>query len=240
MTIGMNELEVIRDHAIHMDWDVAFDGKSRGNQHLRRVNKIVVFLAGRQKARLDISVVGGWLHDIGLAKGNKRHCFTGVPLAREFLADLSVDQDDIERVVHCIEAHDGEIAAETPEARVVHDADTIDKMGPFGYIRHVWKTSLIENITPRELAQFVRRHVAERESNLYFEISRNLARKFNSVLNEFLADEVISERIVSIISEGASKGIPSERVADMVLRDSSPSIRFRESIKSQMVVDYLQ
>ncbi len=240
MSIDESKFEVIKDHAIHMDWNLAFDGKSRGNQHLRRVNKIVIFLAHHQKARLDISVVGGWLHDIGLVKGNRHHCFTGVPIAREYLASLDVDQDDIERVVHCIEAHDGETVAETLEAKVVHDADTIDKMGPFGYIRHVWKTSLIEDMTPRELTRFVRGHIDERESNLYFDISRNLAGRFNSVLDEFLNDEVTSMRIVDVISKNASKGIPSERVADIVLRDPSPSIRFRESIKSQMLVDYLE
>lgn len=239
MTISEEALETIRNYAIHMDWDIAFEGRSRGNQHLHRVNKIVVHLAVLEKARLDISVAGGWLHDMGLVKGNRHHCFRGAGIAREFLTDLGIGHDITERIVHCIEAHDGEIEAETHEAKVVHDADTIDKMGPFGFIRHVWKTSLVEDMEMKQLVRFVREHIARRESKLYFQRSRNLIKGFNSILDEFLSDEVTSERIAGIISDCAFKGIPSEKVADTILKDPSPSIRFRDSAKSQMVVDYL-
>lgn len=232
-------LERIRDYAIHMDWDVAFGGKSRGNQHLIRVNKIATHLAGLKKARLNICIAGGWLHDIGLVRGNRHHCFTGAPLAREHLEGLGLDRAIIERIVHCIEAHDGEIVAETQEAKVVHDADTIDKMGPFGFIRHVWKMSLVEVMTPSQLRESVGKHIAERGSKIYFRESKAMVRPFNSVLNEFMEDDVTSERIIRIITENASRGVPSERVADTVLRDPSPSIAFRNTVKSQMLVDYL-
>ncbi len=240
MTISEEALETIRNYAIHMDWDIAFEGRSRGNQHLQRVNKIVVHLAVHEKARLDICVAGGWLHDMGLVKGNRHHCFRGAGLAREFLQGLGIEPDLTESIVHCIEAHDGEIEAETSEAKVVHDGDTIDKMGPFGFIRHVWKMSLVEDMEMKELVRFARNHIAERESHLYFQRSRDLIKGFNTALDEFLSDEVTSERIARTISDSAFKGIPSEKVADIILKDPSPSIKFRESAKSQMVVDYLE
>jgi len=240
MAISEEALETTKDFAIHMDWDIAFDGKSKGNQHLQRVNRIAVYLADIVEARKDIAVAGGWLHDIGLVRGNKYHCLTGARLAREFLEGLGLEQEDIEQIIHCMEAHDGEIIAETPEAKVVHDADTIDKMGPFGFIRHTWKMSLVEDFTTKQLVRFVERHIAKRESNLYFQESKDLAKEFNSALSDFLEDEVTSERIAKIITECASKGIPSEKAADIVLKDPSPSVRFRDSVKSQMIVDYLQ
>lgn len=240
MTISEEALETIRNYAIHMDWDIAFEGRSRGNQHLQRVNKIVVFLAVHEKAKLDICVAGGWLHDMGLVKGNRHHCFKGAGLAREFLYGLKLQPEVIERIVHCIMAHDGEIEAETLEAKAVHDADTIDKMGPFGFIRHVWKMSLVEDMEMKELVRFARNHIAERESHLYFQRSRDLIKGFNAILDEFLSDEVTSERIARSIADSAFKGIPSEKVAEMILKDPSPSIRFRDSTKSQMVVDYLE
>jgi hypothetical protein len=91
----------------------------------------------------------------------------------------------------------------------------------------------------KQLVRFARKHIARRESNLYFQRSRDLIKGFNSVLDEFLSDEVTSERVARTIADSAFKGIPSEKVTDMILKDPSPSIRFRDSAKSQMVVDYL-
>ena len=35
------KINEIKNIAVYLDWNVAFDGKSRGNRHLFRVNKIV-------------------------------------------------------------------------------------------------------------------------------------------------------------------------------------------------------
>jgi uncharacterized protein len=239
MTIGQDKLEIIMDYAICIDWVVAFDGKSKGNQHLHRVNKIVVFLAEHEYADYDICVAGGWLHDLGLVKGNKGHCFSGVEPAKEYLIEIGVDPEDVDRVTHCIEAHDGEVEAKTPEAQVVHDADTIDKMGPFGYMRHVWKISLIEDLDSAGLLDFVRNHIAERESKLHFTFSKELVKDLNRTLDSFLSDRDAAIAITEAIAEHASEGITSEKVAEMIIAEHDVDEDFRDTVKSQMAVDYL-
>jgi HD superfamily phosphodiesterase len=239
MTIDADKLEVIMDYGICMDWVVAFDGKSKGNQHLHRVSKIVEYLADLEYARHDICVAGGWLHDIGLIKGNKGHCFSGVEPAKEYLTEIGVDPEDIEMVAHCIEAHDGEIEAETPEAKVVHDADTIDKMGPFGFVRHVWKISLVEDFEPEEMVRFVSEHLEERRSKLYFTSSADLIKEFVDILETFLEDKESARRVVESISKGAAEGVPSERVAEGLYGDSTLDEDFCETIKKQLSVNYL-
>lgn len=239
MTISRDMLEDIRDYAIRMDWDVAFNGKSRGNQHLHRVNRILVYLGTLEDGRTDISIAGGWLHDLGLIKGNKGHCFTGAELAGEYLAGLGINPEDISQVEHCIEAHDGEVKAKTVESMIVHDADTIDKMGPFGYIRHVWKLSLVEDLTPSQLVSIVGEHISERESMLYFQVSKSIVANFNRTLKVFLSDRKIAEEITRVVAEQASRGIPSEKTARMIIKNSTVIKNFQDSIRSQMATDYL-
>ncbi|MEE9223584.1 MAG: HD domain-containing protein [Thermoplasmata archaeon] len=239
MTIGEDKLEVIMDYAICMDWVVAFDGKSKGNQHLHRVNKIVEYLADVECARHDICVAGGWFHDLGLINGNKGHCFAGVKSAKEYLTEIGVDPEDIEMVTHCIEAHDGEVEAETPEAKVVHDADTIDKMGPLGFVRHVWKISLVEDFEAEELVHVVSEHLANRYSKLYFSSSADLIKDFVQVLASLLENKESARRVVETVSRGAGDGVPSEKVAEDLFRDPTLDENFCESIRKQMSVDYL-
>jgi hypothetical protein len=239
MTIGQGTLDVIKEYAIHMDWDVAFDGKSKGNHHLHRVNKIVTHLAKNEKARMDICIAGGWLHDLGLVKGNKHHCFTGAKLAEEYLTDLGLDSKDIGHVAHCIEAHDGEINAKTLEAMVVHDADTIDKMGIFGFIRHVWKISLIEDLSADQLIDFVAKHLDERKLRLYLPVSREIAKDLHDTLVNFLEDKKATGMVVATVMDFASQGLPSERVAETVLEERKLKEDFRQAIECQMATCYL-
>jgi hypothetical protein len=239
MTISQDKLEIIMDYAICIDWVVAFDGKSKGNQHLHRVNKIVIFLAEHEYADYEICVAGGWLHDLGLVKGNKGHCFAGVEPAKEYLLEIGVDPEDVDRVTHCIEAHDGEVEAKTPEAQIVHDADTIDKMGPFGFIRHVWKMSLIENLRGAELLDFVRNHIEKRESKLYFTFSKELVKDLNRTLDSFLSDRDSAIAITESIMIQASQGITSDKVAEMIIEEHDVDQDFLDTVKSQMAVDYL-
>lgn len=239
MTIGQGTLDVIREYAIHMDWDVAFNGKSKGNQHLHRVNKIVTHLAKKERARMDICIAGGWLHDLGLIKGNKHHCFTGAKLAEEYLTDLGLDSKDVGHVAHCIEAHDGEINAKTLEAMVVHDADTIDKMGLFGFIRHVWKISLIEDLSTEQLLDPVAEHIAERKSKLYLPMSREIAKGLHETLVSFLEDNKAAGMVVATVVDYASQGLPSERVAETILKEQKLKGNFRIAIECQMATCYL-
>jgi len=115
-------LKIISEYAVHMDWDIAFDGRSKGNRHLFRVNKLARHLNEFEGGEGDIVIAGAWLHDVGLVEGNKGHCFKGGKIAKAFLAELELDNDTITKIVHCIEAHDGEIEAKSIEATRHHSA----------------------------------------------------------------------------------------------------------------------
>ncbi|UCD92942.1 MAG: HD domain-containing protein [Methanobacteriota archaeon] len=240
MTVEQETLEVIRDYAIHNDWYVAFEGKSKGNQHLNRVHKIVKHLGEQEGARLDICIAGGWLHDLGLVEGNRGHCFSGGRLAREYLQTLGLDAEDIGLIVHCIEAHDGEILAETLEAKIVHDSDTIDKMGPFGFVRHAWKISLVEDISGEQLLDTVAEHIADRKSKLYLGTSIKIVEDLHQALEAFVMNRDTAKEVVEKIVHCASKGIPSEDTAHILMNDPALNEDFKDTIDSQMSISYLE
>ena len=199
MPLSDDILEQIEVYAVHMDWDMAFDGKSRGNRHLFRVNKIAWHLHDLEGGDLDIILAGAWLHDIGLADGNEGHCFKGVLIAKKFLEELGVDDDSINRILHCIEAHDGEVEATTVEAKVVHDSDTIDKMGPLGAIRHAWKMANMEGRRrlSLEIIETLPIHLAERHGRLYFDSSRKIVDKYHRAMGDFFRNRELARKIIT-------------------------------------------
>jgi len=232
----------IREYAIHMDWDIAFGGRSRGNRHLFRVNRLVKFLQKAEGGDLDIALAGGWLHDVGLVKGNRGHCFKGVGIARKFLAGIGVDGKTISRIAHIIEAHDGEIPAETIEAKVVHDADTLDKMGPLGFIRHAWKLSNVDyrDFSVDGLLGFIPGHLEERLHNLYLGSAKDIGKRYAAEVLQFLKDHVNACAVTSEVSALARKGIPTERVILHLKRKRLLTTRFQKIVDEQLRLSFLK
>ena len=179
-----NFINEIKKIALEYDWKIAFGGKSYGNKHLFRVVKIAKELAKIYKADIDVVTISAWLHDIGLAKDIKNHEKEGAKLAREILRRLGFDETFIEKVAHCIEAHEGKIKPKTLEAKIVHDADVLDKCGPLGIIRHTWKLSQ-QGLPVEKIITEVEKELKRREKLLQLPISKKIAKKLNSQVANF-------------------------------------------------------
>ncbi|MCK4948561.1 MAG: HD domain-containing protein [Thermoplasmata archaeon] len=221
--IPAEKLERIREYALHLDWNVAFGGRSKGNRHLERTVKIAFALSKRKDVREDIVVAGAWLHDVGLHLGNEGHCFSGARFIQPFLDELGLSQDDNERVTHCIEAHDGEVPAKTLEAKVVHDADTLDKMGPLGFVRHVWKIANITDHDPSNLADEVEKHLPTRLEKIYIPEAKERAVALERELQNLLKNRKLLVRLTSLVAEGSRTGVPTEEiVAELIRSDFLP------------------
>ncbi|MFQ6128204.1 MAG: HD domain-containing protein [Thermoplasmata archaeon] len=219
--IPSKTMERIREYALHMDWNVAFGGKSKGNRHLERTVRVALSLCREKEVREDIVVAGAWLHDIGLHLGNKWHCFSGARFIRGLLEEFELDEADIEHICHCIEAHDGEVPAKTMEARIVHDADTLDKMGPLGFIRHAWKIANITDYAPKKLAEEVEKHLPERFQKIYLREAKERAESLDRKLKSLLRDRELLLRMTSFVTEKSRSGVQTEEIVEELMRSGS-------------------
>lgn len=84
----------------------------------------------QETADVEITLAGVILHDIGYFYGNlKDHAYLGAERCTGLLVNLGYRDEEIEAIGHCIVAHDpaSGVLPETNEAKIVYDADMLDK-----------------------------------------------------------------------------------------------------------------
>jgi len=110
-------------------------------EHTERVHNLCVHIGEREKADMEIVRLVAFLHDIGREdqdrlNGKVCHAERGAALARELLRRHGMEEDKIDRIVHCIETHRfRNRKGKTPkskEAKVLFDADKLDAIGATG------------------------------------------------------------------------------------------------------------
>ena len=126
----------------------ASGGKSKGNKHLFRVVKIADHLAKKMKADARIVQAGAWLHDTALPSGNDYDYKKNKRIVQKILSSAPISKGDKNLIAECVASHEGTEGPKTLEARVVHDADVLEKVGLLGLIRHTWKLTNSDKINP--------------------------------------------------------------------------------------------
>lgn len=110
-------------------------------QHIYRVLYAALELAQDTQADLDVLITACLLHDIGrqeqFADPSICHAVAGAEKAAAFLKSLSMPEDFIGAVCHCIRAHrfSKKSPPETLEAKILFDADKLDVVGAMGVAR---------------------------------------------------------------------------------------------------------
>jgi HD superfamily phosphodiesterase len=95
----------------------------------RNFNRAVIILE-QECADIELTLAGVILHDIGYFYGNlKDHAHLGAEQCARLLVDLGYCDEEVEAIRHCIVAHDpaSGVVPETVEAKIVYDADMLDK-----------------------------------------------------------------------------------------------------------------
>jgi len=131
-----NIIEKIRNEA-----KAHFEGTrgSHGWDHTERVLRLALHIGEAEGADMNVLNLAALLHDIGRHKEDKSfgeicHAEEGARMAQDLLRQHSVDENVIERVVHCIEHHRFRDKKEpdTLEAKILFDADKLDAIGAVG------------------------------------------------------------------------------------------------------------
>jgi len=236
--IKKNQLEIIKKAALFLDWEIAFGGKSKGNRHLFRVADIAKKLAQIEGANISVCQAGAWIHDIGLIYGNNNHAINGKKIAQPFLKSLQISKETINKILHCIEAHEGEVKFKNIEAKIVHDADVLDKLGLLGLIRHSWKLININKGDKKNIDNFIKEirvHLKWRRSRLQTKNAKKISKKFLSVSNSFFKNKKIFRRTVNkIVKLSLNNKITDEIAKELI--ENLPE-KYASCLKYQLNAD---
>ena len=100
--------------------------------HTLLVLKNSLRLAKNRKVNLDVVALSAILHDIAtFSSERKEHAEEGAKIAEKYLQERGYPNDLTRQVVHAIRVHAGPLvfSPRSDEAKILQDADTIDKVG---------------------------------------------------------------------------------------------------------------
>ena len=234
--LDKNTLSSIRKLAFQIDWDDAFDGKSKGNQHLFRITEIAKFLANKEGANLFVVEAGALLHDVALPFGDDTNCEKNKEIIAKLLKSFILSDNELDKIIECVAFHEGLVVPKGLEAQVVHDADVLEKSGLLGIIRHTWKLTNLKKIkstkVDEKVVDVILQHIQWRGQR----VQTFLAKKINLYLTAEM-DLHQAKRVISKVIELAQNGVITEEIAKALsveLNDVQ-----KEKLKEQLNLMYL-
>ncbi len=230
-------LKKIEKLALKIDWDQSFGGKSKGNKHLSRVILIADFLAERLGADRAIVRAGALLHDVALPTGNDYDYGKNKKIALKLLKQFPVSITDRNAIAECVASHEGTMKPKTLEAKIVHDADVLEKSGILGIIRHTWKMTNLFGLKSTSIshqeAQEIIEHIRWRRKQLCTPLAKKL---YRHVHEEIKREKLL--KFIRSVSELADRGSVTEKIAVRLADMLTPTQR--RKLKEQLTVTYPQ
>jgi len=128
---------VKKDPRIKKVYDYAKEKYNKANlpQHnlehvLRDLCRALIIAETEKDINYFILISAVLLHDIGITEGkHQEHEETGILIIKRDLSKFEYSKKEIEEIAHCIESHGGKIKPETIEAKILFDADKLEKSG---------------------------------------------------------------------------------------------------------------
>jgi hypothetical protein len=174
-------------------------------QHTLRVAQFGRVIAENEAAQVELVVAASLLHDIAWfdtdAENSREHGHLGAEKAKPFLVNLGYRAKHIENICYSIASHVDEDNPNTLEARVLSDADDVDRFGPFRILQ--WCFSDIDDYDKlaNKLEERIKRLEQYREENpLYTLTGQQLfAEQLNLQLRFFC--EFVGEKKLSVMPQ---------------------------------------
>lgn len=234
-------IKTIGRDCVLWDWEKAFGGKSYGNRHLFRVNKIAKFLLEKEGGDEFVILVGAWVHDVSLVAGNDSDSIKVANETRKFLGKYKLDKKKEEEIVACAAGHETNGEELKLECAIVHDADALDKCGALGIIRHIWKTTnLIENrvLSGKDDFEKLKKHLLLRRSHMITKTASVLAEGLNKKAISFLENKNGEVFLMEEISTLAMEGKTTDVIVKILLSETAND--WKELLATQIKCEYLK
>jgi len=170
-----------------------------GWPHVKRVQRLSMQLLKSMKvADSDVVEVAALLHDVGkyVEKDNNGvdHGKVSAEMAEKFLSSVKFDMEKVKAICHAIRVHTHGEEPRSVEAKILHDADFLDKMGAVG-VATLFIKACLTNATIEESAEFWRHPSRDsyvglhalwlQKPHYYTRAAGNLAKKRNKIVYAF-------------------------------------------------------
>jgi putative nucleotidyltransferase with HDIG domain len=104
-------------------------------QHTQRVTQFGKLIAENEGADPELVCTACLLHDLAWfntgSENSREHGRIGAQISRPFLEELDFSPEEVENICYSIAAHVDVDSPKTLEARIVSDADNVDRFGPY-------------------------------------------------------------------------------------------------------------
>jgi|YelNatPaOPRAMG01_1025707.scaffolds.fasta_scaffold12651_4 uncharacterized protein len=102
-------------------------------EHTLRVARWTWILAKEEKADIEKSVIAALFHDVShfVSKDYRKHGEKSAEIAMDFMLKAGFPNDFAEDVSYAVMSHVGERNPKTVQAKILQDADTLDRFGHF-------------------------------------------------------------------------------------------------------------
>ena len=235
--LDKHNLEKIKKIALKIDNDIAFGGKSKGNKHLLRVVRIAEFLGRKKGANISVIIAGAFLHDAALPSGDDYNYSKNKKIVKSLLKTLDLSQNEIDKIAECVASHEGLVKPKSLEAKIVHDADVLEKVGLLGIVRHTWKLTNLKKISHKGInnndIKTILDHIEWRRKRLQIPLSKKIGKYLLVPINNNKAREIIS-----LTANMAFDGVVTEKITVVVRKYLNQ--KQNEKLKEQLNLRYLR
>ena len=227
-------MQKIKRIALEIDWKRSFAGKAKGNKHLFRMVKLAAWMASKLRANVPIVEAAAWLHDVALPSGNDYNYATNKKTVAAVLKQLKLPARERATVAVCAASHEGTGPMRTLEAKIVHDADALEKSGILGIIRHTWKVAHGESAEMDEVTvKRILHHVRWRATRLQTRLAKTMHAYIAVPLSAPHA-----KKLVRSVAMKVARGMITEKIARALL--ATLPAKQKTKLKEQLTLTYLK
>jgi HD superfamily phosphodiesterase len=172
-------------------------GKWHAWNHAEAVEKLAIKIATSEFPEADLNVVraASIAHDMGRIVRDEGHAEESARILKPFLDEIDIDDEIKDKILDAVASHDvNKIeAAKHLEARIVYDADKIEILSVYGFMR-VWFWLIEERkMEISEAVQFLEKYCKKFKSTLYSNFAKDFVEQqyplIEKMLKEFYAYE---------------------------------------------------
>jgi putative nucleotidyltransferase with HDIG domain len=159
-------------------------------EHTLRVAYWSWRLANEEKANVEKCVVAALLHDVShfASEDYRKHGYRSAEIAHDFLLEESYPDGFVEDVVYAVRSHVGEPNPKTMEAKILQDADTLDRFGSFRILLFGKTAELLDVEKLKERVQSFSEYLAKVERGEFGPMwTKTGERKLKELINIYKA-----------------------------------------------------